>query len=421
MLSAPSVVWAQPAASVQQSDGDNGIRVGEGRLHPFASVDTHYVVNPGRVSESRRDEVFPDRPNSDGYVEATGGLEYQLPSPTLELNFLGQASTNQYFEFSEELSGINALVETDLTGFKGKPFEFRLNAGYIRSQQPANQTVLSTVDHNDVKGGAGITIRPGGGALTISADYNIYYQHYDDSDDNRLVLGDPDLFNQLRQSPSLRIGWKFLPKTSVFAEARMDITRYPDDDQNVNFDANNLAAYIGISGAITTRLSLLAKIGYGNAFTDNEVDVLPLLGQLELGYFVSATAKVKGGFLRRISPQPFFGFVNENTFYTGWNQSFGAVQLDITGEAGFYEYGDVRTVGPGSGDDARSDFFVGAGIAISYAMTDWLTLGVGNNFELRESNNEDLTFIDAAGDVQVSGIDFGYLYNDLFVSLSARY
>ncbi|MEL6547852.1 MAG: hypothetical protein AAFQ82_24715, partial [Myxococcota bacterium] len=412
---APASAMGQ-AATVQSSAGDNGIKLGEGRLHPYAQADTHFVVNPGRLSDQNKDLIDAARdeplPGSDGYVALTAGLDYDLPSPTLELKFGSSISRNQYFQITE-LNGWNADVKAGLTGFKDGPFEYRLNAGYIRSQQPGNQVVRATVDHNDFTGGAGITFRPGGGALTLSADYSVYYQRYDNSISNQQVLGNPLNFNSLQQSPSLRASWSFLPKTQLFVEANADITRYPDEDETqlLNFNATNLETYIGLNGALTTRFSVLAKIGYGNPFTRNDDDFIPVVGHAEIGYYLSSVSKVNVGFYRRTTPQPLFGFVAENTGYARWDQQIGKVQVNASVEGGQYSYGVQQDA-----SNNRIDNGIQFGLGVSYPMNDWLTLAVSESLEFRTSNNDQISF--GNGEDASPGIDFGFFTNDIFLRLS---
>ena len=300
-LSVSSPAFGQ-VAGVQESAGDNGIKFGEGRLHPYGEVDTHFVVNPGRLSQERQD-ADPDSVTSDGLITYTAGLNYELPSPTVELDFESQIFFNQYFQLSE-LNGFNANVFANLEAYKKKPLSFRATAGYIRSVQPGNQASFAPLFHNDFTGAVGTSYRPGGGALTLSLDYQVYYQRYDDNQDNRALLGDPALFNSLRQTGAFRTSWKFLPKTSLFLEAFFTQTTFPDDAQDQNFDAGILEGYVGLSGAISTRLSVLAKVGYGNPFTSQvSTDFIPVVALAEINYLFSETSKFQLGVRRRAAAQ----------------------------------------------------------------------------------------------------------------------
>lgn len=407
---------AQSASvSAQSATGANGIKLGEGRLHPYGEIDTHFVFNPGRLSNDRRAAL--DSSSSDGLVSYRAGLDYQLPSPTVELDFNSQLFYNQYFRLDDELSGFNADVAASLQAFKDRPFSLRATAGYIRSNLPGNQSDRSTLLHDDFLGGLGFTLRPGGGALTISLDYQAYFQSYSTNLGNTSVLVDPELFNNLRQTGSARAGWKFLPKTSVFLETSFSRTTYPDDSLDQNFNANILESYVGLSGAISTRLSLLAKAGYGNPFTSGQPgsSFVPVIGQLELGYMFSETSRITVGVFRRSTAQPVFGFVAENMFYLNLEQQFGKVQFSLRGETGLFSYGGQVD---SASSDTRNDFGAELDASISYAMTDWLTIGVTDRLDYRASNYDEV-LSELLTDQVVS--DFGYLTNDLFLRLSARY
>lgn len=406
----PAVAHAQAAAGVQSSAGDNGIKLGDGRLHPYGEVDTHYVVNPGRLASD-----LPNSSINDGYVAMKAGLDYELKSPSLELTFKGQGSRNQYFS-ETQLNGWNADVGAEMIGYKEGPLEFRLKAGYIRSQMPANQAIIQTVDHDDVTAGAGITARPGGGALTLSGDFSYYQQFYDRDAENQQVLGpNPEFFNLRRMSPSVRAGWKFLPKTSIFVEAKMDFADFPDDAVGQNIETQNLQTAIGVSGALTTRLSILLKAGYGDPFSDDGSDFVPFVGQAEVGYYISDTSKVQVGVIRATSPQPIFAYVADNSVYAGWDQQIGAVLFSASAEAGILEFGQQQ-----GASGSRTDQSLKLGFSINYPMNDWLTLGLSESFDFRSSNSGDITLIGADG-TPTAQRDFGYTHNDVFLRLSARY
>ncbi len=406
----PSAAFAQ-AASVEASAGDNGVKLGEGRLHPYANAETHYVVNPGRVNGNT---------DGDGYLTTRAGLDYELGSPTLSLKFTGEGSYNLYFT-SEDLSGFNAKVETDIEGLKGRPFEYRLKAGYIRTQMPPNQAFTGTVDHNDFTGAAGFTVRPGGGALSLSGDFTTFYQDYDENQNNFASLGpNPKNFNQLRMSPQLRAGWKFLPKTSFFVDGRVDITRYPADsgDPPANPDSNNLAIYAGLSGALTTRLSVEAKFGYIDPQTDGVNSTsfgVPVGGEASVGYFISSTSQFRAGIGRTASPQPVFGFSTENKAFVSFDQQIGKVQLSIAGNVGRYSYGVQQ--GQADPNQNRADNAINATFALTYPVTDWLTLGLSESFEYRTSNSDEIEFVGSAA----PPFNFGYTFNDLWLTLNFRY
>lgn len=405
-------------AGVEASGGDNGIKLGEGRLHPYGEIDTHYVINPGRLSDERLDARNSEA--SDGLITYTAGLNYELPSEVVDLNFESQFFFNQYFRLSR-LNGFNANIVSNLEAYKNRPLSFRATAGYTRSAQPGNQVDFAPLFHNDFTGGVGASYRPGGGALTLSLDYQAYYQRYDENQENFTTLANPLLFNSLRQTGAFRGSWKFLPKTSLFIESVFNQTTYPDDAVGANFDAGIFDAYIGLSGAISTRLSVLAKVGYGNPFTSQtSTDFIPIVAQAEVGYLLSETTKFQVGAGRRAIAQPLFGFAAENRVYANWDQQLGKVQFNLGGEVAQVGFGSEAEAPDGA--TTRSDFVAQVGFGVSYRMTKWLTIGLSETFEVRTSNYDTVVNQRTEGDPdQVPALDFGYITNDLFLRLSARY
>lgn len=409
-----ALLWVVPAHSqgVRQSAGDNGVKLGDGRLHPFGSVRTHYVTNPGRLPSGASSDLNV----SDGMLEPTAGLEYILDSGKNEVKFKGDGAWRQYFGEASKLNSFAGGVDLKAAFFRERPVEFRTSGSYTYQTTPNNQTVSQMLFSHNFAAGAGATFRPGGGALSLSADFGFFQQEFDDADPFGLgqTISNPNILNNQRLTPTLRAGWRFLPKTSIFVESSFAFVDYTDPS-SLNRDSGILETYLGLSGALTPRLSTTLKAGYGDTFIEGD-RFRSVIGLAELGFAYTSTGQLRVGIHRRVDPTPLFGYVGSNQAYLKLDHGFGKVNLGVGVDYSYLNYGNTTNTQSIFIEDGgrRVDNTVNAELSLSYKMTSWLTVALSDKLEFRDSNA-------TLGGAGLGGLNAGYVSNDLFLSLSARY
>ncbi|MEK7704076.1 MAG: hypothetical protein AAB426_03890, partial [Myxococcota bacterium] len=214
------------AQSLDRPEGI-GLKVGEGRLHASVQLETHYVYNPGYIAPDGSYVTGVLVTPSDAFVLLVRpGLDYNRPSPRLELSFAGDVDRHEYFGMrrstSGGFSGTSGHATAAVVINKESWVSVRLRDALVRDDEPGNQTLYDRIKHTSNEAGAGVDIAPGGGALRLSLDYAFFFDTYDEQ----------GILNNIQHRPALSVHWKFLPKTAAFFQAQGTLTSY-SDAQNV--------------------------------------------------------------------------------------------------------------------------------------------------------------------------------------------
>lgn len=391
---------ARGASAQALPSGENGIKLGDGRMHPYLQLDTHFIVNPGRLSSG-------DAPN-DLVLVARPGLDILLPSDSLDLTFNGDLEYQQYLGIDKKrtrnLSTFAGQLGLNIDMNKNGSLGFRIRENLLRGADAANETVGGRLLHISNDAGLGVDIRPGGGALIFSIDGGFFYDRYDRGDE---LPSAADLDN-MRITPKLRVTWKFLPKTAVFLDAEGQITRY-FTSVNKPANANILLTQLGAAGSISQKIALLLKAGYGNTFINSPDgdNWQSFVGQAEFNYLASETTRLRVGALRTVQATSLFKYFALNRAYLGFDQAIGGrMHLGLKLAYNFQRYG-IALAGP---TNPRVDSHVTADITFSYQATEWMTVTLSDKLDWRASNY-----------TQQTGTKIGYTNNDLFLRVGLRY
>jgi len=391
-------------------EGDNGIKIGSGRLHPFVEADTHYIYNPHRIPreaetalQDTAGSVFGVRP----------GLNYMLPSASMEIDLQALADL-RYFSNSHLPENLLIGSDTQLSVLfhKESTLPIKITTRFVRTDTPANQattvSLMSDALHFDVHG----RWKPGGGAFALDFRAPIAKTSYDARSGTRY-----DRLNNLNISPAVRLSWKLLPKTALLLDAVSNLTRYSDHTYSTDIDF--VTGYLGLAGAITSRISTVIKAGWTEPFfaTQFMKETKGFVGQFTLGYKVSDTLDVTLGGGQEVKSTPLFNYHKDVYGNLGALLRVGTrITLDFDFEARTLEYG-TPSVNPGSlifGLDDRNDIFIKPSLVVSYLATRWLTLSLHNSYEFRDTG----AFRIKVDNRMVTG---GYNYFDSLFRLSFRY
>ncbi len=377
--------------------------VGSGRLHPYVQADSHYVINPGYNTRSGDDVVLVIRP----------GAELDLPSDKLDLKGHGELEYQRYLGLNNKITqdystlagqlGLNSIIN------KQGALVLNLHETLVRSADPGQIQPGVRLRHTTNDVGAGADFRPGGGALIFTGQYSFFIDRYDRTDN---ASSDPKNLDNTRHMPGVRVAWKFLPKTAVFAEATGLITRFPN--AGTAADSNLVLAYLGASGNITPRISALLKAGYGNTLISGSDNFNSFVGQAEFNYAFTETTGFRVGVLRTAQPTSLLKYFALNRMYAGVRQAFGArIQAELNVGYDYLQFGSPTENLPAQNNRTDNDLVAEANI--NYQVTDWFNVALANRFDKRTSSAEN---IDDTGTPNQS-ID--YHHNDTFLRLTARY
>jgi len=357
------------AAPLQAQEG--GLRVGAGRLHPSIEGEGRYDSFAMRTPDGvvRGDMVLHLRP----------GLKLEVPSDAMSVDLSAFGDLNYYV-------GLEGPSSNELSYFGG---DGSLKLG-INPKGFLGVDVFDTFtfsDRTSVLGlGAGIRsifneagvsvpVRPGGGALVFAPGYAFALERFVNLLSLPPGVASPGDLNYISHRPSFRARWAFFPRTALVLEARGDLRQYAS---GANPAASALYVQGGLSGLVTSKLSLQLRAGYGNAFLDPASGLANFesaIGQAELTFHVTETIKLRGGYVRTFQPVPQLGYYVDDRGSAAFEAMLGG-RLQLKAEGAF----DVVTYASG-----RTDFVSSFKGAADLRVTRWLFLGAGYAYSLRDA------------------------------------
>ncbi len=407
IAAALSVYLGLAAAKAQE----NGVKVGEGRLHTQVQAESHHVYNPGYTDAAgaKSDVCGIIRPK----------LAYELRGDQMDVDLDANLELRGYLgyqdaatrELSTAAGGLTAQLNVNPLGDVGLLIAERLT----RAADAANQSTSARLLH--VLNSTTFTLRykPGGGALLFDAGYGLLYDYYDRSGNGVIT---PENLDALRQMPTLKTSWKFLPRTALFLEASGDLATYPASRPDYNRGVKILTAQAGATGSVTGKVSALVKAGYGDTFIDTPDNYRAAIGQVELTFEISATAKLRAGLLRTVQPATLYKFYGLMRGYLGYEHMlFGntAVQLKL-------RYDDLRF---GNAEwnvraNGRVDGSLAGEVSIERRFRDWLSVTVSDTFDVRTSNFSFTATPDGQPGTMAKS-ETSYMFNDIFLRIAFLY
>lgn len=369
------------------------VRKNEG---PGFTLSDSLVFHPGLSVDGRFDSnVFKEtnNPQAAGLMRVQAQLKLETRStsrlsdeegepvkPKLYLSADANLVYWDYFKKFDGASGVRRGLEVDagvdLKAFSQGTFSFGLEADYVRSYPDVN--IRRNVGRNTVRGVVPLIYRPGGGRLTFRLHYGINADIFED--------GFRD-FNKYFHEVALTAKWRLLPKSAVFLEVVQQFISYYDTTPNASYllnqDSMPLRLYLGFSGLLTPRFSVLLKLGYGNGFYDEFDSYNMMLGKVELGYEIGPTAKVFLGFDHGFNDHFLANYHSDERVYLGYDQwFFNRVLAHLKGE---YIYRNYDGFNPNYPFSDVKNHILKAGVAVDFRVLDWLFLGLGYDLDLRDN------------------------------------
>ncbi len=397
------------------SVGDNGILIGDARVHPFLDLHSSFVSNPNRSTNS---------PVSDLALTVRPGLNLELAGNKTELFLTAAGEYKHYLGLNDEADGAgssklsrwNANLSLDGKFLKQGSAPMRLKLDFSHNEDPRNATVNQRLIHNMVNAGLGVDFTPGGGALKISLDYTPSIDLY--TEENKAL-------STHRHGVNFKTLWKFLPKTATFLETKFDTLMYLSDEATSiggedvsNRDIPVISVYTGLTGRITEKLGLILRAGYGqsllgadNLLTD-ETNPGGFLGQVDLQYKQSETIKISAGFNRTLSGAAIYKYMLDNNFYLESKATLGRRWgFAVKGSVSMLSYGKLAADDGTTDDQDRNDVMIRAEAVASVAITDWFVIALVDKVETL------VTSYTLTGTTESPT----YTHNDIFLRLSVRY
>src|SRR6201999_1591447 len=158
-----------------------------------------------------------------------------------------------------------------------------LYGDFLRNGEPSNLPGTDhTFDRGEIRGGAGVTWRPGGGVFDWRLGYEAAYNYFEDQPYNE--------DQNIQQSILTRGRFRFLPRSGFLYDARYTFIHYTHSD-STQPDGDDVEARLGFSCLVTSRLAFLVMGGWNSTFYQHNKSTAGenydgYVGQAELKYFV---------------------------------------------------------------------------------------------------------------------------------------
>lgn len=420
--------------SVGFADESDGIQAGAFRVQPGLRL------LQGFDSNIYYEDVSED-PTSGLKLEVNPSLRLETPSPrTTDVDLSLDATWEQYF--NESTADVSDQSGLEVNG----QLAVRLNANGLVSVRPANHLRRTNDSAFDEQGDAfralynqaslDLGIHPGGAIRTSRLGFSGFARllHRIWRYDNRAAM------NRAAIGGELEVKWNFLPKTALFLNGSYQSVRWANDrltalgqvpDTEIetqlstpNVDSRPWRVTGGLSGLVTRRLSVLARVGYarGNyrassAFADNagaQQSPREVVGEGRVEVHVNPTTSFRFGYLRDFADSSFSNYLRYHRLYTGVEAAASRLTLNVDG---YLQFNDYSRVDFDLFDEAnRNDTVVGASVGLDFAITSWWDIGTRYRLEFRDSQFTPISIFDRDQQVSVA-----YVKHTALLSLTFHY
>lgn len=397
-LAAAQDVAAGPSMTEEkQASVSTGMKLSDGLVfHPSVEVGGGYQTNVFFEDDVGGD----DRIVSSPILRAGVGLVLQTeqfnttsepgepppPGPKVAFGSTMNFTWNQYLDdqakdFSDV--GIGALVNATFNP-QGKVAPF-VRGGYTRAVTPPRGLSVDDIDRDKIEAAVGLNALPGGGALTVYAEYRFTLDLFERSD--------LEFANRQSHNGTLGVRYQWLPKTQFFGETQVGYTA-PDQASTLKSEsAVPLRVSAGVLTLLTPSFGTVAKVGYGNSFNSDGPSFNSVTALIEGRLAIGPQLRTAFGYQRDFQDSIIANFYSEHTIYARLVAQLGNfAQLNVKGDLRFrtYEYADdmgpVVFMSPSGGnvtfcsDEActgsdRSDTLYGVSAGVDVPVKDWIVLG----------------------------------------------
>ncbi|MCI0569124.1 MAG: hypothetical protein L0Y66_00075 [Myxococcaceae bacterium] len=390
---AACVLLAPVLAHAQESSGGNGVKVGEGRLHPAADLELRYDSAAG----------FFDGPKLSPEMawHLRPGLRYELPGRHLDVKAAGQLDLVWYPGWltaaSSRVSRVQGTADLSFIANQGGPLEVRVTDSFARTDRSSNLAIGFGVLSLGNRITLAVPVRPGAGALELTPEVGHGLETFSTLGATGCtdVACQPDPvaeFNYQNLHAGLDVRWRFLPKTAVVLDTDFDHRSFP---QSSTPAASILRTTVGLSGLVTPRISLNVRLGW--AQDTGAVPAGTVVGQAELVCPLTPFSLVRAGYLRTLDPAGSLGhYASDRLYADGRVLLGGRLSLSAAGGLDFVGY---------RGDAARRDRVGHLELTPEYQLNPWLRLGAGYLLGTRASSLDEasLNFARHEGYVRATG------------------
>jgi hypothetical protein len=381
-------------------ESNTGIQLSEGvLLHTGIGVEAGYDTNvfyapasppvgPPIGSSIVRVMPFAELTNATRTGPVSRDLSYDLRAG-LQYRYYGSNDPNVMKFRSAWMPNAGLSLSTG----GGQQFGFGVADVFARTEDAPYQTQLGTVNnpltHNNNQASIEGRWAPGGGRLTSLLRYTNMIDVYDSP-----YTYANDVVNTL----TLDVAWKWLPKTAIFLDVQQGYTAYfnnattTDPVTGATIPAKSssfpFTATAGLRGLLTAKTSALVSLGYTNGFYSTGASTGGWLGsttaKVELTVQLTQLSRAIVGFQHAFANAVISSFSYNETAYASYIQQIaGRLALDLSGR---YQYISYQGTFVDAMENGRVDNTVLVGASLDYFLRNWAYLGVGYSLLDNRSN-----------------------------------
>ena len=385
---ASPVVWAQgqltsstPSASLESMSAGagrylsskgvaSGLKLGdEAILHAGVFADVGYDSNVFYSGGQQTSAVLHVSPrleitNAERDGSVPGGTYYDLYATLDWRKYLTSDTT------ITQQDALNPSVGGSAEFSSGQALSLALSETFSRYQQ-APYAPGDPITRDDNMASVSLRFAPGGGRLRMMLRYNNLIDKYEGTYDSGSNMGNEGV---------LDIGWRWLPRTTIYAQVAQGAITYFNSSSG-NHASYPLRTLLGLRGLLTQKLSVNIAAGYNNAFYSSG-DAPTGFGNVgilaEVNYTMSLLSRAGLGYHHDFVNSPFLGG------YYNMDAIYGAFQQMVASRVVTYLFGrfENRRFGGGSG---RVDNYVMGGVAIDYMIGKFFQAGASYSLNLNRT------------------------------------
>ena len=238
-----------------------------------------------------------------------------IPSGTY-YDLVGSVDFREYLSSDKQITqqdAINPSLGGSAEFSSGQALSLSLSEAFSRFQQAPYQPG-EPITSDDNMASAGLTFAPGGGRLRVLLRYTNLIDKYEGTYDSGSYMGNEGV---------LDVGWRWLPKTSLYLQVAQGAITYLNSNSG-NSSSFPLRTLLGIRGLLTDKFGVNLAAGYSNAFysSGNTPTGFGNVGIVaEVNYTLSLLSRAGLGYHHDFVNSPFLGgYYNMDAVYGVYQQ-----------------------------------------------------------------------------------------------------
>lgn len=372
-----------PAAAQSGAQADslapNGIKIGDGRLHPYLDIEGR--IDSQAISDTAGTGYLPEL-----IFNFRGGLRFDLSTPSTLLNFNGNAGAAWYTgaltggasttasHFQTDV-GLNAAFNRD------GAIEFQIGDQLYRGPKGSSPDALVGVLSLRNAAYVAAPIHPGGKGLEITPRVNWGVEFFTPQTACPTILPNCEQIIRELNSNDLNFGlngkWRFLPKTAITIDLDFGWRSY--FNSTVHPQATLLKGLAGLTGLITSKLALVLMAGGGGDFRSG---IATFIATGEVAWTPFDQVRLRAGYVRTLQPVASTGLYGDDRPYIAANMTFfRRLGIAVTGSFDWLTF--YGPVAGGALVIAREDYLISADVSPSVIITSWFNVGASYILSVR--------------------------------------